>query len=559
MEGVTPRREGMRGHAPCRGVVWAALHASIAAILGLEAASGEVLYNGIHLQEPWPPRYAPKREPMPVPYLEAPPTTIPIDVGRQLFVDDFLIEETTLTRTYHDAEYYTNNPILRPDQAWEMEGESQGHPSPTAMVFSDGVWYDPLDRQFKMWYMGGYVKRTCHAVSDDGISWRKPSLDVVPGTNIVHTAGRDSCTVWLNLAATNLGERYTMCLYRRPEDSGFCTVYRSADGVHWGKPVTRSGPTGDRSTAFYNPFREVWVYNIRGYTQEVGRFRKYWEGPDPIAGAHWKEGEPQFWVGADSLDPMRSDLNTPCELYNLDCVAYESLVLGLFSIWRGQPLDRAKPNEICVGFSRDGFHWHRPDRTAFIPVSERQGDWNWGNVQSAGGCCLIVGDKLYFYVSGRSGVPGSPSSGTSSTGLAMLRRDGFASMDAGKAGGTLTTRPVTFSGSHLFVNAEAENGEVRAEILDETGAAIPQFELASCEPVRTDATISAVHWGGAADISALRGKAIRFRFHVKNAALYAFWVSPDESGASHGYVGAGGPGFTGPTDTVGAGRATFSP
>ena len=33
------------------------------------------------------------------PYLKSPPAVIPIDVGRQLFVDDFLIEQTTLTRT----------------------------------------------------------------------------------------------------------------------------------------------------------------------------------------------------------------------------------------------------------------------------------------------------------------------------------------------------------------------------------------------------------------------------------------------------------------------------
>jgi hypothetical protein len=36
-----------------------------------------------------------------------------------------------------------------------------------------------------------------------------------------------------------------------------------------------------------------------------------------------------------------------------------------------------------------------------------------------------------------------------------------------------------------------------------------------------------------------------------NGRLYSFWVSPDASGASYGYVAAGGPGFTGPTDTVG--------
>jgi hypothetical protein len=34
--------------------------------------------------------------------------------------------------------------------------------------------------------------------------------------------------------------------------------------------------------------------------------------------------------------------------------------------------------------------------------------------------------------------------------------------------------------------------------------------------------------------------------------LYSFWVSPERSGASQGYVAAGGPGFTGARDTVGA-------
>ena len=38
---------------------------------------------------------------------------------------------------------------------------------------------------------------------------------------------------------------------------------------------------------------------------------------------------------------------------------------------------------------------------------------------------------------------------------------------------------------------------------------------------------------------------------LRNAALYAFWVTPDDSGASHGYVAGGGPGLTGPTDTEG--------
>ncbi len=509
---------------------------------------GEVLYNGIQLPAEWPPRKdALTRDPLAEPpYLANPPAVIPIDVGRQLFVDDFLIEETDLKRTFHAARYYPDNPVLTADTPWEHEGRS-----PTAMPFSDGIWYDPADELFKMWYMGGYCQATCYATSEDGITWAKPELDVVPGTNIVHKQGRDSGIVWLDLDEEDRDRRYKLFLYESGEGSGKVTLYLSADGIHWGEPI-RGGPCGDRTSAFYNPLRGVWVYSIREYfPQGVGRCRRYFENPDVVEGAKWEAGEPPLWVGADSLDPPREDLKTPCQLYNLDCVAYESLLLGCFSIWRGQPQDRAKPNEVLLGFSRDGFHWSRPSRAAFIPVSEEQGDWNWGNVQSAGGCCLVMGDELWFYVSGRSGEPGSTSSGVSATGLAKVRRDGFASMDAGEAEGTLTTRPIRFSGKYLFVNADVEDGELRVEVLDEEGKVLKRFARGKCVPVTTDSTLQRVRWKGAPGLSKVAGEPVRFRFHLRNGRLYSFWVSPEESGASHGYVAAGGPGFSGTTDTAG--------
>lgn len=123
-----------------------------------DVSGARVLWNGIRLPAQWPPHYEVSLETesdvMPVPYLDNPPEVIPIDVGRQLFVDDFLIEETTLKRTHHQAEYYAENPVLQPDRPWET-GTSYGvYPAPTAMVFSDGVWWDPQDNLFKMWYMG---------------------------------------------------------------------------------------------------------------------------------------------------------------------------------------------------------------------------------------------------------------------------------------------------------------------------------------------------------------------------------------------------------------------
>ena len=73
----------------------------------------------------------------------------------------------------------------------------------------------------------------------------------------------------------------------------------------------------------------------------------------------------------------------------------------------------------------------------------------------------------------------------------------------------------------------------------------------SCQPIAVDKTLARVQWKGANDLSALAGKPVRFRFHLREGSLYAFWVGPDASGASHGYVAAGGPGLSGPIDTVG--------
>ena len=518
------------------------------------AASGqETLYNGIRLPGKWPPRdVALSNEPAPLPpYLLNPPEVIPIDVGRQLFVDDFLIEQTSLRRTFHHAEYYSGNPVLKADKPWEFSGGAG-----RAMPFSDGAFYDPADGLFKLWYMG--YNATLFANSRDGVHWEKPALDVKPGTNIVHMGKRDSSTVWLDQDEKDPRRRYKLLYSGGHMQPVFLHV--SADGIHWGEPVAKSIPAGDRTTFFKNPFRDVWIFSLRDHDwvpgqpanrEYVGRLRRYWERSEFEKGAVWKKEEPPLWTMADRLDPRRIDLNVQPQLYNLDCVAYESLILGLFDIWVGQTTNRPKPNYLTVGFTRDGFHWNRPTHEPFISLSERKGDWNWGNVQSAGGCCLVVDDKLYFYVSGRAGVDRSAGSGVCTTGLATLRRDGFASMDASKEEGTLTTRPVTFRGKYLFINADADQGDLRVEVLHKDGKVVKPFTRGKCTPASTDKTLQAVKWGRKADLSGLAGQPVKFRFHLKNARLYSFWVSPEPSGASHGYVAAGGPGFTGPTDTIG--------
>lgn len=515
---------------------------------------GELLYNGIRLPADWPPsNVGLSSEPPPTaPYLLDPPAVIPIHVGRQLFVDHFLIEETDLRRVFHTPELYKGNPVLQADQRWEV-GNSAGW----AMPFSDGVFFDPADELFKLWYRSD--PGTLYATSRDGVHWDKPDLDVRPGTNIVHRGYRDSATVWLDLEETDPSRRYKFLYssgHMRP-----LMLHFSADGIHWGEPVASSGPASDRSTFFYNPFRKVWVMSLRDHDwtpaektpkpDHTGRLRKYWEHPDLIEAVRFGPDDPKLWAMADRLDARRIDLNVRPQLYNLDAVAYESLMVGMFTIWRGQGDDREKPNDVVVGFSRDGFHWDRPSRKPLVTVSEKHGDWNYTNVQSAGGAFLVVGDRLYFYFSGRGGVPGVRAPGKTYTALATMRRDGFASMEAGQDAGKLTTRPVVFNGQHLFVNVDSTAGELRVEILDESGQPIGPFTTANSIPVRIDNTLQRVTWRNTENLGALAGKPVRFRFHLRAGSLYSFWVSPDETGASYGYVGAGGPGFESSRDTVG--------
>src|SRR3954471_14851548 len=86
-------------------------------------AVGDTLDNGIPVPAEWPPKRTvlPDAEPVP-PYLVSPPAVIPIDRGRQLFVDDFLIEKTDLVRRHHRPTPYPGNPVLAPDQPWERSG-----------------------------------------------------------------------------------------------------------------------------------------------------------------------------------------------------------------------------------------------------------------------------------------------------------------------------------------------------------------------------------------------------------------------------------------------------
>jgi len=528
------------------------------------AGAGETLYNGVVLPDIWPPVIkAPlTNQPMPVPYLIDRPKAAPINVGRQLFVDDFLIESTDLKRTFHQPKYHPSSPVLRPEAAWEKEKSAS-----RAGAFSDGVWYDPQQKKYLMWYMAA-ERRTCLAVSDDGVHWNRPTAELEPPTNTVLRTVRDSATVWLDAYATDPRERFKLFEARYKKRPWKMAMHVSSDGRQWSEEVAVSGPSWDRSTMFYNPFRKVWVASVRGHDhaqgERVHRLRCYHEGATPAEALAWKQSSDEVakgrvlpndlqpWVGADRLDPHHPDprfRHIDPQLYNLDVFPYESLMVGLFTIWQGpdnedcKELNIHKRNEVLVGFTRDGFHWDRTNRQRFLGVSENAKAWNAGNVQSVGGGCIVQDDELWFYCSGRTMHPTS----TMATGLAILRRDGFASLDANENGGVLTTRPIIFQGKHLFVNASPGAGELTVAVLDENGKPLPGFGATDCRPITGDHTKVAVTWNES-QLASLSGRAVRLRFYLQSGSLWSFWVSSKATGESNGHVAAVGPAYGGPRD-----------
>lgn len=543
---------------------------------GQPRREGERLYNGIVLPKAWPPRDVPPagRSELPVPYLGAGrPAVAFIDVGRQLFVDDFLVERTDLARVYNHPVKYAGNPVLKPANDFERHRPQNA----IALPKGGGLWWDAARAVFRLWYEAGWCHRICYAESKDGLRWERPALDVVPGTNrLLPDQGVDSWSVVPDPDAADPLERWKLFVMPGGNNCpGFC--YTSADGIHWTNR-TKTGDIGDRTTMFYNPFRRKWVFSLRGGWKDSGRARRYWEGDDFLADCTWDwydEKSPRWavrWLRADLHDVQtdRPVENRAAQLYSFDAVAYESIMLGGFEIHWGPENDvcerhgMPKITEIQFAYSRDGFHWSRPDRRAAIRAERWASDkWDRGYVQPLSNLCVIRDEKLWFYYGAFGGDPTrlrrsgtGPGTGNGSMngmydngamGCAVLRRDGFVGLKA-EAAGEVLTRPVRFSGRHLFVNVDAPQGALRAEALDAAGAVVPGFSAEDCVAVSGDTTKARISWKGKADLAELCGKDVRFRFVLEKGTLYSFWVSRSPEGASNGYLAGGGPGYAGLVD-----------
>lgn len=207
------------------------------------------------------------------------------------------------------------------------------------------------------------------------------------------------------------------------------------------------------------------------------------------------------------------------EFYGMGVQVRGNLYLGFLRILRddlaateGGPVQGVGWTELCS--SRDGETWTRYRDKPFLDRNPMLGSFD--HAHAWFGDCITVEDKEFIYYCGYSQ---GHRVGNRQIGLALLRKDGFVSRDAGSVRGRLLTPLLRLAASGMTVNAIAD-GEVRIRVVDENGNAIPGFDWGDCGPIRGDSVAHPVLWKG--KLGALRGRRVRLEFALRRAELYGF-------------------------------------
>jgi hypothetical protein len=437
-----------------------------------------------------------------------------ISDGPQLFLDDVLVSRmTNVERELHRPRRHPSNPLIVQEFPWEKR---------TLQVYGT-VLFDPQANRYRCWYLASRSPDEkpeyymCYAESADGIRWRKPMIGPVrmpdlARHNIVVPGGHGLC-VLLTLGDPDPRRRF--------KGLGGDTLAFSPDGITWSlEPFNAAGKNDTGSSVVF------WKGEYLAYVRNQERDPN-WRGVMRAVALSTSSGFRHWTPKKTILMSDKQDGYPWVQPYGLEVSAYGDQLVGLLPMLY---LDRIEGNnslgaiKVQLVVSRDGRRWHRVARRAtfFAPGS---GDaWDRGTIFPST-TLLVKGDQIYIYYTGVSRRHGEGKGAPKGIGLATLRRDGFVSLNASATPGTIVTRPLSFVGRTLFVNADVnKNGYVRAELRDASGKALQPYLLSRCRPVTNDNLNARITWDGKGTIDPPANGASRIAFELKHAKLYSFRI-----------------------------------
>ncbi len=490
----------------------------------------------------------------------------PLSVGsrRQLLMDDRFVQQT------RGIEFVVHSPQKTGDQPIISEpGVALG--GYHSVLYDAGVYH--------LWYTAAGA--VLYAQSSDGIHWQKPNLQLAgtgssngtnPPPNLVMgrgaggvKGGMHGLMVFLDPKAP-AAERFKL-VANPPEFDSQLQIFSSPDGLHWKHALTnvitynhtvKPHHLDSQNVIFWDDRIQKYVAYFRKNMREAGSQGRTVARAESAKLSYFArvedcpvvlQADPEQVVRSGSVPKERIAL---LDVYTSGAIRYpwgEDAYLmfpteyyhyaGQIAEFRkGAPIN-AGVLDTCFASSRDGIHWQRYDHRPFVGLG-MQGEFDSKRVYMVYGIVPAANDReLYMYYLGTSATHGWDRNdennrlltlaGVAPTGPAaisrvVLRRDGFVSVRAAFAGGEFTTPLLRFNGEQLLLNINTSAcGELRVELLDEQGQAIPKFTLQDCDLVHTaNETSRVVKWRGESSVQELAGKPVRLHFVMRDLDLYAF-------------------------------------
>ncbi|HIA68367.1 TPA: hypothetical protein EYN98_20420 [Candidatus Poribacteria bacterium] len=482
-------------------------------------------------------------------------TTFDVSPGqRQLFLDDYGIAQIEhLARTMHRPD--KKGAVIRPNLEC---GE-------TALQTRSAPAWDPEAAVYKLWIITSTdipgVSGTTYVESEDGLHWHKPVLrqKEFKGSLENNFVTLDPALEWPENAIMNVVydpndtdparcfKGLAQCSIREP--------IASPDGIHWCKLDAPPIPSSDESNLSYDQQRRTFLATVKhggphGRSVFLSTSTDFMRWTEPELIFHADDEDQR--LGRENIDTrlsnphmqsliLRSELDSyNVDVYNMGVFAYEGLYIGLPAMYHSAGPVPNYPNTfgfhlVQLACSRDLRTWRRlGNRRPFIEASPL-GAGAYDLTQLLPPSAPVRrDDELWFYYTGLKYRASSHYVGTYPDGeivpipgldrdqgaicLALLRRDGFVSLDAGEQSGMFITQPFELSGTMLFVNLDATKGTLTVEALDDGGSVV-----ATSADLNGDLPQGKVVWTQDS-LADLQGRLVHLRFTLRNGSFYSYWI-----------------------------------
>ncbi len=374
-------------------------------------------------------------------------------------------------------------------------------------------------------------------ISPDGKTWTREGTDVITSGD-EYRLGQDPVTgqFWATLKLSPSQAGATMPADYATGAGRIAWLRTSSDFVTWTAPkLVQYGSQSDQTQA---------AAQIAAYKANPAIRKLLYDQPTTLASKAYK-----------------------ADVYHMPVFRYQDMFLGLptrlLQTGMIQGIDKPKPHNqdgwqfpylVSSRDLGDYTSWNKHTGNPFVDVSPLSDTQKTDHGMILMMSPITVGDQIIFYYTGfrfthhmwwkldptwdKDKIPGLDYNYTAAgltpeecakepsvaIHLARLRLDGFASLRAGATAGEVVTKSLPVNGTSLYVNAAAQAGTLKAELLDAaTGEVIPGYSLAKSVAIKTDSVRAKLQWQGVTDLSALAGRDVKIRFSVQNADLYSFW------------------------------------